>query len=226
MTFNYWRKGGYSIGSEDYRWEILRRYISPPLFFVFNVVFISLMQSLLLLSITTPTYIIMLASGVTGDEATTADLIFSRLLVGLVLVEFFADQQQWSFQQAKREYQRTAKAPAGFEAEDLDRGFVVTGLWSWSRHPNFAAEQAIWATLYQWSCYVSDSYFNWTVGGTLAYLMLFQASTWFTEWVSAGKYPEYAEYQQRVGMLVPRLSIDPKRGMAAAKTAGDEKKTE
>lgn len=20
LTFNYWRKGGYSIGSEDYRW--------------------------------------------------------------------------------------------------------------------------------------------------------------------------------------------------------------
>ena len=45
------------------------------------------------------------------------------------------------FQQAKKEYQATAKVPPGYEAEDLDRGFVVTGLFSWSRPPNFAAEQ-------------------------------------------------------------------------------------
>lgn len=45
LTYNYWRKGGYTIGSEDYRWEVLREKISPPLFFVFNVLFISLAQS-------------------------------------------------------------------------------------------------------------------------------------------------------------------------------------
>lgn len=45
LTYNYWRKGGYSIGSEDYRWAVLREKINPPLFFVFNVVFISLAQS-------------------------------------------------------------------------------------------------------------------------------------------------------------------------------------
>jgi steroid 5-alpha reductase family enzyme len=52
-----------------------------------------------------------------------------------------ADLCRKGFQQAKKEYLKTAKVPPGFEQEDLDRGFVVTGLWSWSRHPNFAAEQ-------------------------------------------------------------------------------------
>lgn len=45
LSFNYWRKGGYSIGSEDYRWELLREKIPRPLFFIFNVLFISLAQS-------------------------------------------------------------------------------------------------------------------------------------------------------------------------------------
>lgn len=45
LSYNYWRKGGYSVGSEDYRWQILREKIAPPLFFVFNVLFISLAQS-------------------------------------------------------------------------------------------------------------------------------------------------------------------------------------
>lgn len=46
LTYNYWRKGGYSIGSEDYRWIIVKDYVnSPVVFLLFNVVFISLAQS-------------------------------------------------------------------------------------------------------------------------------------------------------------------------------------
>jgi steroid 5-alpha reductase family enzyme len=215
LTFNYWRKGGYTIGSEDYRWAFLRTKISPTQFFIFNVIFISLAQSLLLLAITAPTYLILLASRLASSSGTPlspwsfGDLIFSRFMVACVLVCFFADQQQWQFQSAKITYQKSAKVPPKFNREDLDRGFIVTGLWAWSRHPNFAAEQAFWLTLYQWSCYTTNSTWNWTVIGGIAYLILFQASTWFTEWISSEKYPEYKEYQARVGKFVPRFGTDP-----------------
>jgi steroid 5-alpha reductase family enzyme len=62
--------------------------------------------------------------------------------------------------------------------------------------------------LYQWSCFVTDSLYNWTGVGAIGYLCLFQASTWFTEKITAGKYPEYKEYQQRVGKFLPKLSSD------------------
>lgn len=39
-------------------------------------------------------------------------------------------------------------------------------------------------------------------------MILFQASTWFTELVSAKKYPEYKEYQRRVGKFIPTLTTD------------------
>jgi len=39
--------------------------------------------------------------------------------------------------------------------------------------------------------------------GALSYLVLFQGSTWYTELVTTGKYPDYAVYQKRVGMFVP-----------------------
>ena len=56
LTFNYWRKGGYQIGSEDYRWEVVSAKVNNRfIWFLFNVVFISLTQSLLLLLITAPT---------------------------------------------------------------------------------------------------------------------------------------------------------------------------
>lgn len=75
--------------------EVLRKYLSPALFFVFNVAFISLAQSVLLFLITTPTYVMILAARL-GEKMSTADVIFARVLMGLVLVELFADQQQWS----------------------------------------------------------------------------------------------------------------------------------
>ena len=45
LTFNYWRKGGYSIGSEDYRWEHIKKFLGPTRMFLFNVTFISFAQS-------------------------------------------------------------------------------------------------------------------------------------------------------------------------------------
>lgn len=185
--------------------DVLRTKISPGLFFVFNVLFISLAQSILLFAIATPSYILLLASRVDGLMSFW-DIIAARVLMGLVLFEFFADQQQWDFQKAKKTYLDTAKVPHRYDQVDLDRGFVVTGLWSWSRHPNFLAEQAVWACLYQWSCLVTGTVYNWTGIGALSYLFLFQASTWFTELITAKKYPEYAEYQQRVGKFLPTLS--------------------
>lgn len=110
------------------------------------------------------------------------------------------------FQNAKKTYQKNAKVPQSYEQEDLDRGFVVTGLWSWSRHPNYAAEQAIWILIYQWGCWTADTLFNWTLAGAVSYVILFQGSTWITELITAGKYPDYKEYQRRVGKFLPRLT--------------------
>jgi protein-S-isoprenylcysteine O-methyltransferase Ste14 len=120
--------------------------------------------------------------------------------VGFKLISIYLD-----FQTAKRLYLRTGNVPYKLDKEDLDRGFVVTGLWSWSRHPNFAAEQAIWVVLYQWTCFVTQTAYNWTIIGAVSYLTLFQASTWFTELISAGKYSQYGEYRQRVGKFLPKL---------------------
>ena len=107
------------------------------------------------------------------------------------------------FHQAKEQYQKTAKPPPGYDRADLDRGFNATGLWRFSRHPNFAAEQSVWIVLYLWSCQAMETSWNWTVIGPCIIVVLFQASTWLTELLSARKYPHYKEYQKAVGMFVP-----------------------
>lgn len=82
-------------------------------------------------------------------------------------------------------------------------------MWSYSRHPNFAAEQSVWVLLYLWAAFITKGWLNWTIIGPIAYLALFQASTWFTELISARKYPDYKEYQKRVGKFLPFPTMGP-----------------
>jgi steroid 5-alpha reductase family enzyme len=163
---------------------------------------------LLLWIITTPTYILLLSSRLTGNEASKYDSFFGRTMLFIVVVEWFADQQQWVYHKAKAAYQKTAKVPAEYKytRAQLDRGFNTSGLWAYSRHPNFAAEQTFWVCLYQWCCMESQTYLNWAGIGAFSYLMLFQSSTWLTELITSGKYPDYKLYQQRVSKFLPKAN--------------------
>ncbi|KAF1834802.1 DUF1295-domain-containing protein [Decorospora gaudefroyi] len=225
LTFNYWRRGGYQVGSEDYRWNIVKDYVGAPAMFIFNVTFISLGQNVLLWLITTPTYILLNASRITGNELSSYDSLFGRTMLVAVVVEFFADQAQWNYHKAKGAYQKTAKVPSEYKytREQLDRGFNTAGLFAWSRHPNFAAEQTFWVCLYQWSCLETTTYLNWAGAGAFGYLILFQASTWLTELLSAGKYPEYKVYQERVGKFLPKPGA---KSMEAPQSGAEKKKVQ
>lgn len=159
------------------------------------------------------------------------EISIARFLIALIAVEFVADQQQWNFHGAKAAYQKTAKPQPGYSRAQLERGFNTTGLWKFSRHPNFAAEQTIWVTLYAWASYCTGSWWNWTAAGPITYLSVFAGSTPLTEYISAGKYPEYKVYQQKVGRFLPSIlgsywkedgetSLKSKVDAEAAKRAG------
>lgn len=57
-------------------------------------------------------------------------------------------------------------------------------------------------------------------------MLLFQASTWLTERISAGKYPEYKEYQARVGKFYPSLTtwFNGPTALGDPKVSSEEKK--
>ncbi|KFH48903.1 hypothetical protein ACRE_001190 [Hapsidospora chrysogenum ATCC 11550] len=220
LTHNYWRKGGYGIGSEDYRWAILQKYVNKFAWFIFNVTFISFIQSILLFSFScVPAYAILLSSQFDQD-VTTGDKAFFALEVALVVSEWFSDD----YQTAKYKYRDDGRVPEGFDKQDLDRGFITSGLFAYSRHPNFLAEQTIWFVLYQWSCYATNQLYNgWTGAGSWSLLLLFQGSTWLTELITARKYPEYREYQKQVGMFLP-TSLTPYT--SPGPSSGTQKKKE
>ncbi len=195
LTFNFARKGGYT-GMEDYRWAILRGRMKPWQFQLFNLFFIVLYQNALLVLITLPAFIAWQNPAPVGGWDAVFALLFAAFLVG----EFAADQQQWNFHRRK--------AAAG---GTLEPGFLTTGLFRLSRHPNFFFEQAQWWAFYAIGATAAvasglgfwGGAINWTIIGAVLLTVLFIGSTIFTEAITGSKYPAYADYRRRTSMLIP-----------------------
>ncbi|MFD7872146.1 DUF1295 domain-containing protein [Microbacterium sp. NPDC059771] len=195
LTFNFARKGGYT-GMEDYRWAILRKRMRPWQFQVFNLLFIIGYQMTLLVLITLPAWL----AAQHPTALTGWDALFTIAFLGFLVGETVADQQQWNFHQRKKQ--------AG---GDLAPGFATTGLFRYSRHPNFFFEQAQWWAFYALGATaaatagagVLGGVLNPTIVGAALLTVLFLGSTIFTESITASKYPAYADYRQTTSMLVP-----------------------
>ena len=111
-----------------------------------------------------------------------------KLIDSIPSPQTVADQQQWNFHQQKK-LGKTS-------------GFLKTGLFSISRHPNFFAEQSQWWVIFLFSAVqVGFNAYNWI--GALVLTALFIGSTRFTEQISLSKYPDYADYQKRVSAIIP-----------------------
>jgi steroid 5-alpha reductase family enzyme len=203
LTANFAMKGAYSwkfwAGEEDYRWVVLRQ---KPEFrgrwkwMLFNLFFISGYQNVLILLFTLP---LIIALQNNTAPLGTIDFIAGGSMFFFIIFESIADIQQWNFQSKKWKKIRAGEALD----DDTKKGFLDKGLWSVSRHPNYFAEQAIWICFYFFGVASGGQWFNWSVAGCLLLIVLFRGSSSFSEEISAGKYPEYKEYQRRVSRFIP-----------------------
>ncbi|RUS19041.1 hypothetical protein BC937DRAFT_88049 [Endogone sp. FLAS-F59071] len=208
LTYNFARKGGYRWKEEDYRWPYLRKYLGPFLFQLLNITFIAPYQNLLLFLLTSPIYVAHLTHNL-NPSLNALDFGAVALFFALLGGEVIADQQQWAFQTRKWSLIGQKATLTG----DYARGFLSeSGLWRYSRHPNFFCEINIWWAVYLFSVSATGTpaaggldgkWLNWSIIGPLLLTSLFQGSTWFTEMISAEKYPAYKEYQKQVSMLFP-----------------------
>ncbi len=191
LTFNFARKGGYS-GVEDYRWAVLRASMSRWQFQLFNLFFIVLYQNALLVLISLPAWTAYQHRGTPFDFL---DAIVTVAFLACTLGETVADQQQWDFQERKR-----TEIAAG---RDPRPRFVQSGLFRYSRHPNYFFELAQWWLLFIFAALSARSIVEWTIVGPLLLTLLFVGSTRFTEKISLSHYPEYALYQRTTSPVIP-----------------------
>jgi len=196
LSYNFYRKGGYRWHEEDYRWPALRGLMHPILFHVFNLIFISIYQNILIFLFSAPP---IYAAWKHQIPLNNVDYIAIGGFVLSLLLEIVSDQQQWEFQSQKYALINAKKPLTGV----YKTGFVHTGLWRYSRHPNFFAEMSIWWFWYLFSVAVGHSWVNWTITGVVLLTLLFQGSTMFTEVITAKKYPAYVHYQQTTSRLIP-----------------------
>ncbi len=204
LTFNFARKGGYN-GVEDYRWPVLRSRMKPWQFQLFNLFFIVLYQNAILLLITLPA---QTAFANRARPFGILDLVLTVIFLALLIGETVADQQQWNFHRWKREEVEAGREPSP--------RFLQSGLFRFSRHPNFFFEQAQWWVLFFFGASAAGSVLQWTVLGPLLLTGLFVGSTIFTESITLAKYPEYAVYQKRTSPIVPWI---PRRDAAESAVA-------
>ncbi len=188
LTFNFARKGGYARGGEDYRWAVLRARMPRPAFAAFNLLFIAGYQNVLLLLISLPAWV---AARHPNTPLGALDLAATFGFVAFLVGETMADEQQWRFHQEKR------------ARGDASPRFLTTGLFAYSRHPNFFCEQGMWWMLWLLGVSASGEWLGPALAGPVLLSLLFAGSTRFTESISKSRYPEYADYQRTTSMLIP-----------------------
>ena len=205
LSYNFYRKGGYNIipwkGEEDYRWGHLRK--TPLLrgrlrFGLFNLLFISLYQNIVILLFSSP---LLMAALNNGRSLVLTDFLAGGFMLLFIATESVADNQLFRFHREKKKPDN----PDNKYKKSVRNGFLSEGLWKYARHPNFASEQAIWISFYFFGVAASGKLINFTLAGAVLLVLIFVGSTIMTEGISSKKYPEYAVYQKEVPKFIPRL---------------------
>ena len=203
LTANFALKGAYTWkfweGEEDYRWKVLRE---KPEFkprwkwTLFNLFFISGYQHVLILLFTLPSVV---AYQHRAQALNWVDALAGITMMFFLVYETIADVQHWRFQSTKWRMIRNHETLHGNYA----KGFLDKGLWAYSRHPNYLGEQGIWLSFYLFSVAASGQWLNWSITGALLLIVLFNASSKFSEEISVSKYPGYKKYQESVPRFIP-----------------------
>ncbi|WP_052078858.1 DUF1295 domain-containing protein [Spirochaeta lutea] len=217
LTFNFARRGGYS-GSEDYRWPILRDRINNPwLWQIFHLFFICLYQVGLFILFTMPLSILSQAdsnaltplglSAIPGLPP--AAFLTAILLLGMLVYETLADQQQWNFHRIKTAYRQGQDISGHPWEQDARDGFLHSGLFALSRHPNYFGELGFWWAIYLLGAASQGTLLHWSIIGPAMLTLLFIGSTIFTEGITASKYEAYRTYQKTTSPIIPWMAGSP-----------------
>ena len=130
------------------------------------------------------------------------DLVAAVLMMGFIAYEAVADIQQWRFQSTKWNIIHSGK-----KLEELpypyNLGFNTSGLWRYSRHPNYLGEQSVWVSFYLFSIAAGAGILNWSICGAVLLILLFLGSSTLGEYISKSKYPEYGNYVKTVNRFFP-----------------------
>jgi len=182
LTYN-WARQWQGLGHEDWRYADLREK-SKRLFWLIDLCGIEMM----------PTMVVFLgclslypALSTGTDSFGLLDGIAIVVTAGAIIIEAAADQQL-------RRFVKTKRQPGQI---------MATGLWAYSRHPNYFGEIMFWWGLFIFAL-AADSCYWWTIVGPLVITVLFLfISTPLMDRRSLDRRPGYEEHMKKVSALIP-----------------------
>jgi len=186
LTAN-WAVGWRGLGHEDWRYRQLREQRPPWLpFWVVNLTGIQLLPTLVVFAGLLPVWP---ATTMLDRPFGLLDVLAVVVTAGAILTETVADLQLHRF----------ARDPA-------NRGRILdTGLWKYSRHPNYLGEVGFWWGLWLFGLSAAPGWW-WSVAGPLLMVLLFAlVSVPMMDRRSVARRPAYAEHMRDVPALLPHF---------------------
>lgn len=185
LTANFFY-GWRGLGQEDWRYVDLRKKTGGAYWLV-SLAGIHLFPTLLVFAACIP---LMPALNTGGRAWNGWDIAATILMVAAVALETIADWQLHRFVRENREPGKT----------------LETGLWAYSRHPNYLGEVLLWWGLALFGFAAGGGW--WVFIGALAITLLFVfISIPMIEKRSLERRPNYGEYARRVPALVPFVRV-------------------
>jgi steroid 5-alpha reductase family enzyme len=189
LTLN-WARGWKGLVHEDWRYVMLRQK-NPKTYWLTNLAGIHLFPTIMVFLGMLPVYFTSLRLDhylICDSHCEREWLLVTGFAISLAatLIELVADEQM-------RQFKKNASPGA----------FIQSGLWKYSRHPNYFGEITFWLGLWVMQMAVAPQYW-YSVIGFIAMLCLFYFASipMMEEKVRKNK-TGYEEYIKRVSMLVP-----------------------
>ena len=181
LTWNFLR-GWPGFGHEDWRYVAYRRFGTLG-YWALSLTGLMLMPTILVYLAMTP----LLEASEIGGSLGVLDLLGVVVALGFLGIETMADEQLRAF--------RASKPPT--------EAILDTGLWSWSRHPNYLGELGFWWGI---ACFGLSVGAAWTAWGAIAITLLFMfISVPLIDKRMHERRPAYAEHCKKVPRLFPFL---------------------
>ena len=187
LTYN-WARGWPGLQHTDWRYVIMKEKV-PSLWFFSDLFGIHLFPTVEVLLALSGAWV-ALTQG--ASPLSWIDLVALIVTAGAITIETVADEQLVAFAKGKRPGE-----------------IIKTGLWAYSRHPNYFGELSFWWGLYLFGVAANPGYL-WTIAGPLMMTAMFVGVS--IPWMdrrSAERRPAYADHMKKVNGLVPWF---PKKG--------------
>ena len=176
---------------EDPRYAAFRRKYGAERYWWFSFFQVFLLQGVLVLLISAPLQVAAAAGE--PDPVSLTDLLGLALFATGLVLEVVADAQLAAY--------RRARARGG---PDAPGPVLDTGLWRYSRHPNYFGEAVLWWGLWILSL---DTPWGWATilaPALMTFLLVKVSGVAMLDAHLAATRPEYAEYIRRTPAFLPR----------------------